>query len=111
MDMMTACQCFLKTVLTDALFVCMKEDFKVVTVGQAMIKERGRRRKEGAPQEVIVAVERNIVAFFAQYLGMELHSGHTEQAIACMQAMLEYNFFSPEFDGALPFASFPAEIV
>lgn len=76
-----------------------------------MVKERGRRRKEAAPQAVIVAVERDIVAFFAEYLGMELQSGHTEQAIACMQAALEYNLFSPDFDGMLPPANLPGGTV
>lgn len=68
---------------------------------QAMVRERLRRRKEGAPHDVMVAVELDIVAFFIEYLGLELQSGHTEQAIACMQAALEYNFFCPDFEGKL----------
>lgn len=34
-----------------------------------------------------------------EYLQMQLQSGHTERAVACIQALLEFNCFSPEFPG------------
>lgn len=67
---------------------------------QALVKERARRRREGAPLDVMAAVERDIAALFVECLGLELQSGHTEQATACMQAVLEFNFFCPDSDGA-----------
>jgi len=32
---------------------------------------------------------------------MQMQSGHTEQAIARIQALLEFNCFSPQFPGVL----------
>jgi len=38
-----------------------------------------------------------------EHLQMQMQSGHTEQAIARIQALLEFNCFSPEFPGVLDF--------
>lgn len=48
---------------------------------------------------MLAAVEQDIVGLLTECLGLELQNGHTEQAIACIQAALEFNFFSPHFDG------------
>ncbi len=34
-----------------------------------------------------------------EYLQMQMQSGHTERAVACIQALLEFNCFSPDFPG------------
>ena len=67
---------------------------------QALRRERERRRREGAPDEVVAACERDILVLLLEYLQMQMQSGHTERAVACIQALLEFNCFSPDFPGA-----------
>lgn len=66
---------------------------------QALRRERERRRREGAPEEVLAACERDILVVLLEHLTLQMQSGHTEQAIACTQALLEFNCFSPDFPG------------
>ena len=66
---------------------------------QALRRERERRRREGAPEEVVAACERDILVLLLEHLQLQMQSGHTEQAIACIQTLLEFNCFSPEFPG------------
>lgn len=66
---------------------------------QALRRERERRRREGAPEEVVSACERDILVLLLEHLQLQMQSGHTEQAIACIQTLLEFNCFSPEFPG------------
>jgi hypothetical protein len=69
---------------------------------QALARERERRRREGAPAEVLLGTEREIVQLMADWLQFELQSGHTEQALACLQAQAEFACFAPTFPGAVP---------
>ena len=66
---------------------------------QALRRERERRRREGAPDEVVAACERDILALLLEHLQVQMQSGHTERAVACIQALLEFNCFSPDFPG------------
>ncbi len=49
----------------------------------------------------MAACERDMVSLLLEHLQLQMQSGHTEQAIACMQALIEFNCFSPEFPGRL----------
>ncbi len=69
---------------------------------QALRRERERRRREGAPDEVVAACERDILVLLLEYLQIQMQSGHTERAVACIQALLEFNCFSPDFPGISP---------
>lgn len=71
----------------------------VVAAGQALARERERRRRDGAPDEVLLGVERDLAELLADYMHFELQSGHSEQAIACLQALVEFNCFAPAFPG------------
>ena len=66
---------------------------------QALKRERERRRREGAPDEVVTACERDILVLLLEHLQMQMQSGHTERAVACIQALLEFKCFSPDFPG------------
>lgn len=68
---------------------------------QALAREKERRRNEGAPHNVLAEVERDSGVLFLEYVSLEMQSGHTEQAVVCMQALLEFTFFAPSFEGAL----------
>lgn len=71
----------------------------IVTSGQALARERERRRREGAPDEVLLGVECDLAELLADYLRFELQSGHSEQGVACLQALVEFNCFAPAFPG------------
>ena len=49
----------------------------------------------------MAACERDMVALLLEHLQLQMQSGHTEQAIACVQALIEFNCFSPDFPGRL----------
>ena len=49
----------------------------------------------------MAACERDMVALLLEHLQLQMQSGHTEQAIACIQALIEINCFSPDFPGRL----------
>ncbi len=46
------------------------------------------------------ALERHLIAFLADAAAGDLASGHTELAVARLQAALEYNCFAPPIFGA-----------
>ena len=52
---------------------------------------------EGAPASVVKETEEAVVAFFIEGCRFEMQSGHTERAIASIQAALEYACFAPSF--------------
>ena len=64
---------------------------------QALKQERARRVLEGAPASVVMEAEEAVVAFFIEGCRFEMQSGHTERAIASIQAALEYACFAPSF--------------
>ena len=64
---------------------------------QALKQERVRRVIEGAPASIVAEAEEAIVAFFVEGRRFEMQSGHTERAIASIQAALEYACFAPSF--------------
>ena len=66
-------------------------------VMQALKQERARRVLEGAPASVVMESEEAIVAFFIEGCRFEMQSGHTERAIASIQAALEYACLAPSF--------------
>jgi hypothetical protein len=66
---------------------------------QAIRREKERRRREGAPEEVLTAVERDLGTLFLEHVSLEMQSGHNEQAMACLQSFIEFNCFSPDFEG------------
>ena len=70
-------------------------------VAQALVRERERRRRDGAPPEVLLLVERELVLLSLEWLQQELQSGHAEQAVACLQAQVEFACFAPDFPGVL----------
>ena len=69
----------------------------LLAVVQALKQERARRVLQGAPAGVITESEEAIVAFFVEGCRFEMQSGHTERAIASIQAALEYACFAPSF--------------
>ncbi|KAK9820400.1 hypothetical protein WJX72_009973 [[Myrmecia] bisecta] len=62
---------------------------------EALGSEQARRQREGAPGPVREEVERALVATFTDACRFDLHSGHSERAVACLQAVLEFNCFAP----------------
>lgn len=64
---------------------------------QALKQERVRRVLEGAPPSVVAETEEAVVAFFIEGCRFDLQSGHTERAVASIQAALEYACFAPSF--------------
>ena len=65
------------------------------------MRERERRRRDGAPPEVVLSVEHELVLLSTDWLQLELQSGHSEQALACLQAQVEFACFAPAFPGAV----------
>lgn len=63
---------------------------------QALARELLRRRKESAPADVIEEAESNLVAFLLDAIRFDMQSGFTEEAVARIQAVLEFNLFAPE---------------
>ena len=64
---------------------------------QALKQERARRVLEGAPASIVMESEEAIVGFFIEGCRFEMQSGHTERAVASIQAALEYACFAPSF--------------
>ena len=48
---------------------------------------------------MLLGVERDLAELLADYLQFELQSGHSEQGVACLQALVEFNCFTPAFPG------------
>lgn len=71
--------------------------FSVSISVQALKQERVRRVLEGAPPSIVAETEEAVVGFFIEGCRFEMQSGHTERAIASIQAALEYACFAPSF--------------
>ena len=82
----------------------------VSAVIQALKQERARRMLEGAPASVVKETEEAVVAFFIEGCRFEMQSGHTERAIASIQAALEYACFAPSFPVGMLCCACPALI-
>ncbi|GAB4821148.1 hypothetical protein N2152v2_008194 [Parachlorella kessleri] len=63
---------------------------------QALHRERLRRIKEGAPADVVAGVESEMASLALDWCSLRLQSGHTETAVAGIQALLEWHLFAPE---------------
>ncbi|KAK9818916.1 hypothetical protein WJX81_005554, partial [Elliptochloris bilobata] len=56
----------------------------------ALAREQARRRRDGAPADVVAEVEREWTDMLCDAVRLELQAGHTEQGVARIQAALEY---------------------
>jgi hypothetical protein len=66
---------------------------------QALARERVVVQAAGAPPADMAALERHLVALLCDATAADLASGHTELAVARLQAALEYNCFAPPIFG------------
>eukprot|EP00884_Botryococcus_braunii_P002438 jgi/Botrbrau1/12195/Bobra.0186s0100.2 len=64
---------------------------------RGLAREVGRRKKEGAPQDVVDEAVFQLVGILAEAGRLELQSGNAPQCLARVQAALEFHFFSPPF--------------
>ena len=60
-----------------------------------MHKERGRLQREGGGKGSTAAVEGAAVALLLDATHFDLQAGHTELALARIQAAIEFNLFCP----------------
>ena len=80
----------------------MRNSYNLFYVGlsvQALAKERVALQHANAPYNQIEMLERHLVDFLATQCAADLASGHTELAVARLQAALEYNYFAPPIFG------------
>ncbi|GAX76039.1 hypothetical protein CEUSTIGMA_g3482.t1 [Chlamydomonas eustigma] len=63
-----------------------------------LVLERGRKQREGARAEEVLTLEESLVRIALDLVQFELEAGYVEQAVARVQATLEFHCFNPNRD-------------